>query len=278
MTSGTLNAPRAVRHSIVQPTGKLMLGMLLSSVSTGAFAQGAQPANPPVVTVAPGSTTAQSTEQATQANTGTTPPAPQADDVGRPQTGSTVVENASQAPQDTGSGLGAIIVTATKRETNLQKTPIAISVANSSGARPTAMPTACLRPRRRLDPQPARRDLRGAPFGADRRHPRHRPVRPEPDRPRPGRRRLYRRRLSRPPAGPQCRAVRHRADRGAARPAGHAVRPQHRRRRGQHHHPGADRRVRHPRHRRRRQFRRLQRRASTSTCRQSPTSRSRSTA
>ena len=58
MTSGTLNAPRAVRHSIVQPTGKLMLGMLLSSISTGAFAQGAQPANPPVVTVAPGSTTA----------------------------------------------------------------------------------------------------------------------------------------------------------------------------------------------------------------------------
>ena len=131
MTSGTLNAPRAVRHSIVQPTGKLMLGMLLSSVSTGAFAQRAQPANPPVVTVAPGSTTAQSTEQATQANPGTTPPAPQADDVGRPQTGSTVVENASQAPQDTGSGLGAIIVTATKRETNLQKTPIAISVANT---------------------------------------------------------------------------------------------------------------------------------------------------
>ena len=133
MTFGTLGTHRAARHSIVQPTGKLMIGLLLSSGSAIAFAHEAQlarapqPANRPIVTVAPGSITAQSTEQTTQANPGVTPPAAQADGVARPQTGSTVVEKAP--PQD--QGLGAIIVTATKRETNLQRTPIAISVANT---------------------------------------------------------------------------------------------------------------------------------------------------
>ena len=62
------------------------------------------------------------------------------------------------------------------------------------------------RSRRRRRAVVARRDLRSAPVGADRRHPRHRAVRRQPDRARPGRRRLYRRRLSRPPAGPQRRA------------------------------------------------------------------------
>ena len=98
------------------------------------------------------------------------------------------------------------------------------------------MSRASCRSVRRLGAVPARRDLRVAPVGADRRHPRHRAVRRQPDRARSGRRRLYRRRLSRPPAGPQCRVVRRRAHRGAARAAGHAVRPQHRRRRGQHRH------------------------------------------
>jgi iron complex outermembrane receptor protein len=133
MTFRTLSAHSAARDSIVSTNSyrarALMMGLLLSSVSTVAVAQDAQPTTPPVVTVAPGSTTAQSTEQTTQPNPGPTPPAPQADDVARPQSGSTVIENAPQAPQD--QGLGAIIVTATKRETNLQKTPIAISVANT---------------------------------------------------------------------------------------------------------------------------------------------------
>jgi iron complex outermembrane receptor protein len=50
--------------------------------------------------------------------------------VAQPATGSTVIENAPRAPQDD-AGLQAIVVTATKRETNLQRTPIAISVANT---------------------------------------------------------------------------------------------------------------------------------------------------
>ena len=112
------------------------------------------------------------------------------------------------------SGLQQIVVTATKRETDLQKTPIAIDVIDpqmikdrhiqslmdlADGSRPGA----------------ARRDVRGAPVGADRRYSRHRPVRPEPDRARHRRGRLYRRRLSGPLAGPERGAVRRRADRSA---------------------------------------------------------------
>jgi iron complex outermembrane receptor protein len=109
MISGSLSARRAARHFTIQPNNfsarALMMGVLLSSASTAAFAQDTQPAPNPA------------------------PTAPQADQVANPQTGSTVIGNAPQAPQD--AGLGAIIVTATKRETNLQRTPIAISVANT---------------------------------------------------------------------------------------------------------------------------------------------------
>ncbi|MEA3059162.1 MAG: iron complex outerrane recepter protein, partial [Sphingomonadales bacterium] len=109
MISGSLSARRATRHFTVQPNSfsarALMMGVLLSSASTAAFAQDTQPAPNPA------------------------PTAPQADQAANPQTGSTVIGNAPQAPQD--AGLGAIIVTATKRETNLQRTPIAISVANT---------------------------------------------------------------------------------------------------------------------------------------------------
>ena len=126
MTSGTLGAQFAARHSVLQSTrAKLVLGMLLSSVATGAFAQSSG-------AVVPGSTNTPQQEQTTSnapATPSPVPPSPQADDVASPASGSTVVENAPQAPQD--QGLGAIIVTATKRETNLQKTPIAISVANT---------------------------------------------------------------------------------------------------------------------------------------------------
>ena len=135
MTSGTQGADRGARHSFAQSGSRaraLGLGILLSSVASAAMAQEAAPAapaNPPVVTVSPGSTNTQSQERTTQPNPGMTPGGPQADQVASPQTRATVLENAPRAPQD--QGLGAIIVTATKRETNLQRTPIAISVANT---------------------------------------------------------------------------------------------------------------------------------------------------
>jgi iron complex outermembrane receptor protein len=127
----SLSAVSAARHSIhISPDSSvgtiargLVLVGLLSSVAAPALAQAVP---------TPGSTNTPQQEQTTAPNApGATPPAPQADDVARPATGSTVIENAPRAPQDSGSGLGAIIVTATKRETNLQKTPIAISVANT---------------------------------------------------------------------------------------------------------------------------------------------------
>jgi iron complex outermembrane receptor protein len=136
MTTGTLGAASAALHSNIQSNGfrarTAMLGLLLSSVATAAFAQ--TPPSPSNGAIVPGSTNTSQQEQ-TNSNAPATPspmpPAPQADDVANPQTGSTVIENSAQAPQDSGSGLGAIIVTATKRETNLQRTPIAISVANT---------------------------------------------------------------------------------------------------------------------------------------------------
>jgi iron complex outermembrane recepter protein len=126
MTSGSLGPQFVARHSILQSTrAKLALGMLLSSVATSAVAQSSG-------AVVPGSTNTPQQEQTTSnapATPSPLPPAPQADDVASSASGATVVENAPQAPQD--QGLGAIVVTATKRETNLQKTPIAISVANT---------------------------------------------------------------------------------------------------------------------------------------------------
>jgi iron complex outermembrane receptor protein len=125
MTFGSQSAVPAAPYSIVQSSNAraraLAMGLLLSSVATGAVAQ----------TTVPGSTNPPVQEQTTAQAPGTTPPAPQAGDVANPASGAAVVENGPQAPQDAGSGLGAIIVTATKRETNLQKTPIAISVATT---------------------------------------------------------------------------------------------------------------------------------------------------
>jgi iron complex outermembrane receptor protein len=118
----SLSAVSAARHFNIQTSNSraLAIGLLLSTVASGAVAQ----------TAVPGSTNTPQQEQTTAPNApGAQPPAPQADDAARPAVGSTVIENAPRAPQD--SGLGAIIVTATKRETNLQKTPIAISVANT---------------------------------------------------------------------------------------------------------------------------------------------------
>jgi iron complex outermembrane receptor protein len=123
MTFDSQSALPAARHSIrISNTSRaVFFGALLSSVAAPALAQAVP---------TPGSTNTPQQEQTTAPNApGAQPPAPQADQVARPATGSTVVENAPRSPQD--NGLAAIVVTATKRETNLQKTPIAISVANT---------------------------------------------------------------------------------------------------------------------------------------------------
>ena len=80
---------------------------LLCSVATPALAQ-TQPA--PTQAPAPSSTNTGQVEQTTQQNPSNAPAAPQ---------------------QATQTGLGDIVVTATKRETNLQRTPIALTVANT---------------------------------------------------------------------------------------------------------------------------------------------------
>src|SRR4051812_41425821 len=102
MTFGSRSARRATGHSILNGNGRLARGLtlaaLLGSSASIAVAQAA------AVPVSP-DTPAQ--EPAAPPNPGTTPPA---------------------APEQ---GLGAIIVTATKVATNLQRTPIAISVATS---------------------------------------------------------------------------------------------------------------------------------------------------
>jgi iron complex outermembrane receptor protein len=129
MTFGSLSAVSAARNSIHisndSRPGKLaraaVFGALLSSVAAPALAQ---------TVPTPGSTNTPQQEQTTAPNApGAQPPAPQADQVAQPASGSTVVENGPRSPQD--QGLAAIVVTATKRETNLQRTPIAISVANT---------------------------------------------------------------------------------------------------------------------------------------------------
>jgi len=121
-TSGATVAAREATQAISSTSAKAMfVGFLLSSVATPAFAQ-----------IAPG-TTNPPQESTTNQAAGTTPPSPQADHVAHPATGSTVVENAPRSAQDNEDAgeLDEIVVTATKRETNLQRTPIAISVAST---------------------------------------------------------------------------------------------------------------------------------------------------
>jgi len=116
---------------VIKAGRPLALALLLSSASTAALAQQSQPAPASTGGLVPGSTTTPQQEQ-TNSNSPTAPaspaPAPMASDVAQAATAAPVIEN-RQPAQD--QGLGAIIVTATKRETNLQQTPIAISVANA---------------------------------------------------------------------------------------------------------------------------------------------------
>ena len=131
-----------------------------------------------------------SREEPTQA------PAPSSTNTGQVEpTTSRNPSNAPAAPQRaTQTGLGDIVVTATKRETNLQRTPIALTVANTQSL--TDRHAKSL-----IDladgsiPESSRRDVRSAQLRAHGRHPRHRSVRPEPDRPRHADRRLCRWRL-----------------------------------------------------------------------------------
>ena len=99
------------------------LGLLLATAAMPAYAQ-----------IVPGTTNPPKEGTSTQP-AGDQPASPQADDVAQPATGSTVIENSPRSGQDNAApapaGLGDIVVTATKRETNLQKTPIAINVANT---------------------------------------------------------------------------------------------------------------------------------------------------
>jgi iron complex outermembrane receptor protein len=96
MTFGKLGAVPAALHQSNQSRARaMMLGILLSSAASAAVAQTPPPADP--------AASAEAAPKAAQA--------------------------APRTAQD--QGLGAIIVTATKRETNLQRTPIAISVANT---------------------------------------------------------------------------------------------------------------------------------------------------
>ena len=116
MTIRTRGAHTAARQSTTQSNSfrerAFIMGLLLSSVSTAAVAQDAPPP-PSNGAIVPGSTNTPQQE-------GTTASGPAA---------SAASPAAPQAAAD--QGLGAIIVTATKRETNLQRTPIAISVANT---------------------------------------------------------------------------------------------------------------------------------------------------
>jgi iron complex outermembrane receptor protein len=109
----------------------VVAALLLSSAATPALAQ-TTPA--PVQAPTPSSTNSGQVEQTTQQSPSNAAAAPQASDVANPQTGSTAIENSPQGPQEqqaTRGTLGDIVVTATKRETNLQRTPIALTVANT---------------------------------------------------------------------------------------------------------------------------------------------------
>ena len=95
---------------------QLLLGTLLSCAGApAAFAQ-AQPQPQPQAQAAPG-------QNAAQDNTASTSDA-------TAQTGATTTQAVDSA-QANGSALGDVVVTATRRETNLQQTPVAISVLNT---------------------------------------------------------------------------------------------------------------------------------------------------
>ena len=153
---------------------------------------------------------------ANQRRGGTSPPAPEA------------TAAANDEGQD--SATGDIVVTARRTEENVQRVPSSVSAFNERALdRIQATDTTGL--------QGAVPNLnivqgRGSSNATNIYHPRHRPARRAADL-RPGGRRLCRRRLSVAHPRQPARPARPRAGRGAARPAGHALRQEHDRRRAQ---------------------------------------------
>ena len=135
------------------------------------------------------------------------------------------------APAAAGA-LEEVLVTARRREESMQDVPIAVSAFSAE----RAAHAAGRRPRRPAglgaEPEPGA----GARFGQQRQHlhPRHRPAGRAADL-RPRRRRLSRRRVRRAHPGRAVQPLRRAARRGAARPAGHALRQEHDRGRHQAH-------------------------------------------
>ena len=148
-------------------------------------------------------------------------------------------QQASTAPatSEVSGGLEEIVVTAERREENIQNVPIAVTAFTAEA---TAEPQPHGHPRAgqsHAGRQPRRRRaVLGRPLGAVGLDPRHRPgrfrVQPEPRRRRLSRRRVPGAHDRREPE--PARRGPHRDPEGSA---GHAVRRQHHRRRDQHRHP-----------------------------------------
>ncbi|WP_240309382.1 MULTISPECIES: TonB-dependent receptor [Sphingomonas] len=107
------NSPAVLRHSAI--------ALLLAGVAVPALAQ-TQPVTPPPGTVAPATDATTTPGQPAQSDT----PNPTAVTTDAPGS----IATTAAAPGGNSSGLGDIVVTATRRETNLQKTPISISVVD----------------------------------------------------------------------------------------------------------------------------------------------------
>ena len=128
-------------------------------------------------------------------------------------------------------GLEEIIVTARKVEENLQETPIAITAFSGDALRRAAdLQHQRARPGRAESAVREQRAARRQQLLLAGLHSRHRPDGSDLDG-RSGRRSVHRRRVHRQRGRRHDDVARHRIGAGVARPAGHAVRPQHDRRR-----------------------------------------------
>ncbi len=139
--------------------------------------------------------------------------------------------DAAQAEEGEAVQGGDIVVTARRREESLQETPIAISAfsAEALEARQITSSQDLEKITPSLQFKPAGQ-LVGQQLRLGRVHPRHRPARSDRGS-RSWRRHLHRRGLCRPFGRRDHRVRRHRQRRSSARPARHAVRTQHHRRR-----------------------------------------------